>query len=698
MNRIAFLKLLALFCALVLCMAPVLSGLAEEVDDQTEPSDEPLSAASFEEDVVVVDDFALFAADDGDEEGEPDVGSTGGSGTDGTGADNTSGGTGTDGTGMDGTTGGTGTDGTGADGTTGGTGTDGTGTDGTGTDGTGTEGSSEATGDDVGDIHTIRSFSETVKAEDETWKDLNLVRADGFEGKLATVKGLLKLENVLIDGTPARSVNLLNWFDLEPGARIACSSDASLAIGLNALSINKGSSRKMTLTWKGKALSPKKAKWSVSNKKYVTVKNGKIKAKKKGTAYVSAKYKGQKVVCRLDITGFSYAKSVKIKKKLTLALNTGLKLKATIKPSNTENKTLTWWSSNPNVVSVDEDGFIAGLAKGKANVYVKTHNGKTAKCKVTVKVVNPKSVKFSKFYVTMRLDADGKAEPYQLKPSMSPGNSSYPQILYTSSDESVATVDENGVVTALKCGTTTITAASAVKPKLKDTCKICVINESDKPLTGLVIGINPGHQKKCAKYTLRRAPWSKSRALAIKDGACGHATGQHEYECVLRIGLKLKAMLEAQGAEVVITRTSNDVFLTNIDRAKMLNKAGVDVALQLHNNSCHVSSKRGASAYYRTSHCAWASENRALAKIFCKSMHTYTGFKNQGVHKYNEYMSLNWSETPAVLLEMGYLSNGTEDRLLKKDSVRENFAYAIYHGLCVYHDRTVVPQSEVYGS
>ena len=42
-----------------------------------------------------------------------------------------------------------------------------------------------------------------------------------------------------------------------------------------------------------------------------------------------------------------------------------------------------------------------------------------------------------------------------------------------------------------------------------------------------------------------------------------------------------RVLLEEQGATVVITRTSNDVMLTNIDRAKMLNAANVDVALQL---------------------------------------------------------------------------------------------------------------------
>ena len=164
----------------------------------------------------------------------------------------------------------------------------------------------------------------------ETWSNVNLVRASDFTGKLARITGTLTLNNVLIAGTPARSVDLLSWFDLAPGARIVCSTDAALAINLHALSINKGSSATLKLTWRGKKVNGKKARWTTSNAKLVSVSAGKIKAKKAGTAYVTAKYKKQSVVCRLDITGFVYAKSIKVKKSLTLALFNGTRLSASI--------------------------------------------------------------------------------------------------------------------------------------------------------------------------------------------------------------------------------------------------------------------------------------------------------------------------------------------------------------------------------
>ena len=152
------------------------------------------------------------------------------------------------------------------------------------------------------------------------------------------------------------------------------------------------------------------------------------------------------------------------------------------------------------------------------------------------------------------------------------------------------------------------------------------------------------------------------------------------------MGLKLKRILEENGATVVITRTTNNVMLTNIDRAKMLNNAGVDIALQLHCNSCSNSSKTGQSAYIRSKD-PWLEENKAIAKQITKYITKNTTFKNLGIKYYDGYMSLNWSTTPSVLLEMGYLSNSTDDRKLAKDSTREQLAQGIYEGLCAYFGR-----------
>lgn len=201
-----------------------------------------------------------------------------------------------------------------------------------------------------------------------------------------------------------------------------------------------------------------------------------------------------------------------------------------------------------------------------------------------------------------------------------------------------------------------------------------------------MIGINPGHQIKTISKGYPIAPGSSKKAKGVKTGASGRATRQNEYEVVLQIGLKLKRILEEHGATVVITRTTNDVMLTNIDRAEMLNAAGCDIALQLHNDSCSNHSKSGVSGFIRTTG-DWVEQSRRMAECLCEGMSARTGFKNLGVKIENGFMSLNWSTTPSVLLEMGYLSNRSDDKKLATDETREQLAWGIYDGICKYFGR-----------
>ena len=527
-----------------------------------------------------------------------------------------------------------------------------------------------------------RVFDATATVDSETWSDIDLARAEGFAGKLATVNGKLILSNVTIEGQPARDVNLLDHFDLGTGAVIEISDSAAMSLDASAMSLNRGAVRTMHAYYDGHPIKAGKVKWKSSSKKLAVVsKKGRVKGKARGVAVITASYKGQTAACYLDVTGVVYPKSVHIKKKLKLGINNTMRLKAKLKPANPDDPTLTWTSSQPEIVSVDDQGNVTALTVGKATVSVTTSNGKTAACRVTVKPIKLKSLGFQRLYVTLHPD-----ECYQSVLTMKPRNSTYPAVSYASTDPAVASVDENGLIVANACGTATITVTSAANPAIHNTCKVCVIPEDAAQLEGLVIGINPGHQATMIKKRYPMAPGSSHRGPGVKVGAVGKSTHQREYNVVLKVGLKLKRILEEHGATVVITRTTNDVMLTNIDRARMLNEAGVDVALQLHCNSCSNSSKTGSSSYFRPNG-PWAEENRALAIKLSRNISRVSGFKNRGINPYTDYMSLNWTTTPSVLLEMGYLSNSSDDHKLARDDFQEKLAQGIYEGLCAYFGR-----------
>ena len=120
-------------------------------------------------------------------------------------------------------------------------------------------------------------------------------------------------------------------------------------------------------------------------------------------------------------------------------------------------------------------------------------------------------------------------------------------------------------------------------------------SSQELPLADAVIGIDPGHQKNADFGLELMSPngnWTKYR---MSRGSVGVKTGMPEYKIDLQVGIKLKDMLEAAGATVVMSREENNVSLSNLDRAMYMNDASVDFWIRIHCDASTTSSKSGAS-------------------------------------------------------------------------------------------------------
>ena len=159
------------------------------------------------------------------------------------------------------------------------------------------------------------------------------------------------------------------------------------------------------------------------------------------------------------------------KTELTLETGGSETLTATVAPSDAANKNVTWKSSNTAVATVDDNGKVTGVAAGEATITVTTEDGgKTATCKVSV-LPSVKKVTVEPATLTL-----GKKKSYTLKATVEvSGSGTDTGVTWTSSDETIATVDATGTVTATdKVGTVTITATSVVDPTKKGTCTVTV--------------------------------------------------------------------------------------------------------------------------------------------------------------------------------------------------------------------------------
>ena len=223
--------------------------------------------------------------------------------------------------------------------------------------------------------------------------------------------------------------------------------------------------------------------WSSSNKAVASVKDGEVTAVSVGKATITAKSEdgGKKATCvvtvnpkHIPVTAISFDKT-------EVAMNPENKevLTATIAPENASNKTIVWTSSDESIATV-KDGEVTALKVGEAVITATSEDGgKKATCKVVVsaKHIPVSSVTLDKEDVSLILE-----DKMTLTATITPDNASNKTIVWTSSDESIATV-KDGEVTALKVGEAVITAKSADGDK-KASCKVTV-NAKPVPVTGV---------------------------------------------------------------------------------------------------------------------------------------------------------------------------------------------------------------------
>ena len=152
-----------------------------------------------------------------------------------------------------------------------------------------------------------------------------------------------------------------------------------------------------------------------------------------------------------------------------------MQLTATVLPEDATDKTVTWVSSDETVATVDENGLVTAVAAGTATITATTNDGSelSASCAVTVlpNIVLATSMDLNQSNAEVNV-----GETVQLTAIVLPEDATDKTVTWASSDESVAAVDENGLVTAVAPGTATITATTNDGSELSASCVVTVMN------------------------------------------------------------------------------------------------------------------------------------------------------------------------------------------------------------------------------
>ena len=139
---------------------------------------------------------------------------------------------------------------------------------------------------------------------------------------------------------------------------------------------------------------------------------------------------------------------------------------ATVKPDNAWNRTVTWSSSDPSIATVDENGTVTAIAKGEAIITAESADGVKAECKVTVEK-KVAAIELSESEKTVFV-----GDTFTITATVKPEDAFNRTVTWSSSDPSIATVDENGTVTAIAKGESIIIAEST--DGVKAGCKVTV--------------------------------------------------------------------------------------------------------------------------------------------------------------------------------------------------------------------------------
>ena len=147
-----------------------------------------------------------------------------------------------------------------------------------------------------------------------------------------------------------------------------------------------------------------------------------------------------------------------------------LKLVVEVKPNELSGSILSWTSSDSNIVTVNENGLITGINEGVATITVTSSNGKKATCtvNVTTDVIDVTDITLTASKTTIKVN-----DVVQINATVAPENATNRELVWSSSDTVVATVDSNGLVTGINPGVVTITAQT-VDGKVEETITITV--------------------------------------------------------------------------------------------------------------------------------------------------------------------------------------------------------------------------------